>query len=78
MLQDQGKDLGAPASKFLGEGIYELRDLSGGFRIYYTFIENQLIVILIVGNKSTQKGDIERAKSRRNKLLKEGIYGHTS
>nr|BFD33561.1 hypothetical protein GTC16762_31800 [Pigmentibacter ruber] len=78
MLQLQGRELGSPASKFLGEGVYELRDLSSGFRIYYTFIDNTLTVILIVGDKSTQKADIERAKARRNKLLKEGIHDYTT
>ena len=78
MLQLQGRELGSPASKFLGDGVYELRDLSGGFRIYYTFIDNTLTVILIVGNKATQKTDIERAKARRNKLLKEGIHDYTT
>ncbi|WGL60973.1 type II toxin-antitoxin system RelE/ParE family toxin [Pigmentibacter sp. JX0631] len=78
MLQLQGRELGSPASKFLGEGVYELRDLSSGFRIYYTFIDNTLTVILIGGDKSTQKADIERAKTRRNKLLKEGIHDYTT
>ena len=69
MLQSQGKDLGFPVSRFLGEGLHELRDRSCGFRIYYTFIGNVLAILLVIGDKSSQQDDIERAKNRRKRLI---------
>ena len=69
-LQTQGRELGAPISKPLGEGLHELRDRSCGFRLYYTFFNDQIAVLLIGGDKSTQEADIERARNRRVRLLR--------
>ena len=70
-LQTQGRDLGVPLSKPLGGGLHELRDRSCGFRLYYTFFNDQIAVLLICGDKSSQESDIERARNRRHRLLKE-------
>ncbi|MBR4399195.1 MAG: type II toxin-antitoxin system RelE/ParE family toxin [Fibrobacter sp.] len=53
--------------KFVGDGIYEMRIHYGpGYRIYYT-IENDVVVLLLVGgDKSTQQKDIEKAKELKN------------
>ena len=49
------------------KGVFELRfHFSGGYRIYYTYEGSTVVILLNGGNKSTQKGDIEKAK-----LLKE-------
>ena len=49
--------------KTIGEGISELRIMSGpGYRVYYKFQNKQLIIILAGGDKKTQNKDIERAK----------------
>ncbi|MBX9703457.1 MAG: type II toxin-antitoxin system RelE/ParE family toxin [Silvanigrellaceae bacterium] len=69
ILEIQGRELAYPLSKFLGSGIYELRDRSCGIRVYYTFIGNALAILLVLGDKTSQKTDIERAQSRRLKLL---------
>ncbi|MCA2960471.1 MAG: type II toxin-antitoxin system RelE/ParE family toxin [Silvanigrellales bacterium] len=69
-LQTQGRDLGFPLSKALGEGLHELRDRSCGFRVYYMFFNDQIAVLLIGGDKSTQETDIERARNRRTRLLR--------
>lgn len=54
--------------KPLGDGINELRLKTGpGYRIYYTQKDDEIIVLLIGGDKSTQSKDIEKAKE----LLKE-------
>ena len=47
----------------LGDDLYELRLFFGpGYRIYYT-IENDILVILFSGgDKSSQEGDIKKAK----------------
>jgi len=54
--------------KSVGEGISELRITVGpGYRVYYTKKEDEIIILLIGGDKSTQSADILKAKQ----LLKE-------
>ena len=50
-------------TKYLSDGISELRiDFGPGYRVYY-IEENQTIIILLCGgDKSSQKRDIEEAK----------------
>ena len=54
--------------KSLGASISELRIQMGpGYRVYFTKREEQIIILLVGGDKSTQSKDIEKAK----KMLKE-------
>jgi putative addiction module killer protein len=54
--------------KWIAKGVYELRlHVHGGIRIYYTRRGSEVILLLVGGNKSTQKRDIEKAV----RLLKE-------
>jgi len=49
--------------KSVGDRVSELRITTGqGYRVYYTQKGNEIIVLLIGGNKSTQSKDIEKAK----------------
>ena len=49
--------------KSIGSKILELRITYGpGYRIYYTMRENIIVLLLIGGDKSTQKADIQKAK----------------
>ena len=54
--------------KSIGASISELRIQTGpGYRVYFTKREEQIIILLVGGDKSTQSKDIEKAK----KMLKE-------
>ena len=45
------------------KGIYELRlHLKAGYRIYYVYENNTVIILLNGGKKSKQNSDIEKAK----------------
>jgi putative addiction module killer protein len=49
--------------KSLGDDLFELRIFIGsGYRIYFIHSEQELIVILVGGDKSTQQRDIKLAK----------------
>lgn len=51
-------------SKPVGDGVHELRLHFGpGYRIYYTWRQDVLIILLTGGDKSSQVRDIARAKA---------------
>lgn len=64
LLKLYGNSLKMPHSKPLGKGIFELRERRNGFRIYYCFQQDQIIVLLIAGDKASQKNDILIARQR--------------
>ena len=70
MLGELGRDLRLPHSRALGVGLYELRDTSRGpgFRVYYCFEEETLLILLASGNKTTQERDIKIAHKRKGEL----------
>lgn len=46
----------------LPNGISELKvDVGPGYRVYYTQRKNKLIILLVGGDKSSQRSDIRRA-----------------
>ena len=50
-------------SRPVGDGVSELRlDYGPGYRVYYARIDKATILILCVGDKSTQSDDIDYAK----------------
>jgi putative addiction module killer protein len=67
LLERCGNMLRLPHSRALGEGLFELRERTYGYRIYYTFLPNHNIIILQAGSKHSQKNDI---KISRERLLK--------
>jgi len=49
--------------KSVGDNVSELRIKVGpGYRVYFTKVEEKLIVLLVGGDKSTQSKDISKAK----------------
>lgn len=65
------RDGNAGDCKSLGDSVFELRVTVGpGYRVYFTKEAQQTIIIMVGGDKSTQKKDIELAK----KIAKEKSY----
>jgi len=55
--------------KPVGAGISELRINYGpGYRVYYKTIDDEVVVLLAGGDKSTQSRDIEKAKELASNL----------
>lgn len=49
--------------KALGDGVFEIKiDRGPGFRVYFGEIGNEIILLLVGGDKSTQRRDITTAK----------------
>ena len=50
--------------RFLGAGLYELREHAGpGYRVYFTIRGARLVLLLAGGDKSSQERDITLARS---------------
>ncbi len=50
-------------TKSVGKGVWELKlNFGSGYRIYYGLTNNSLVIILMGGDKSTQKKDIKIAQ----------------
>lgn len=67
MLRQEGHALGMPYTRHLGDGLFELRDQrqSGpGYRLYYCWEGDVIVVLLIGGDKKSQNQDIEIARRR--------------
>ena len=57
----------------VGGGVSELRiDHGPGYRVYFLRIGRDLTVLLLGGDKSTQRQDIERARELAQELVKGG------
>src|SRR4030065_1069630 len=50
-------------NRHVGEGVYELKiDYGPGYRVYYALNGKTVVLLLLGGDKSTQKKDIVQAK----------------
>jgi putative addiction module killer protein len=64
LLEICGNDLKLPHSRALGKGLFELREQRYGYRIYYGFYRDKIIILLHAGDKSKQQNDIKIARAR--------------
>ena len=56
-------------SKSVGEGVMELRIHVGpGYRIYFTMVGSEVVLLLVGGDKSSQNQDIDKAKRLANQV----------
>lgn len=50
-------------AKPVGDGVFEMRiDYGPGYRLFYTLRGNELVLLLIGGDKSSQQRDIAKVK----------------
>ena len=73
LLELCGNELKLPHSRSLKQGLFELRERKYGYRIYYTFSSNKIILLLHAGDKKSQDKDILVARKRLKELI--GIVG---
>jgi putative addiction module killer protein len=66
LLRTLGREMGLPGARYLGGGLFELRDLGrgAGYRIYYTWVDEVIIILLAAGDKGSQDRDIDLARRR--------------
>lgn len=71
LLQQNGTHMNAEITKYLDDGIWELRP--GNNRVFYFFYQNNTYVLLHQFRKKSQKTpkrEIEKAKTERNDYLR--------
>ena len=64
ILEKLGNELRLPHSRSLSKGLFELRERQFGYRLYYCFKEDKLIILLAAGDKKSQDTDIKTAYKR--------------
>ncbi len=51
-------------------GLFELKiDIGQGYRVYFTFEGDKIIILLCGGDKSSQQKDIDKARRLKNLLI---------
>lgn len=70
ILAVSGNDTGLPHSKSLGKGLFELRCLRTGVRVFYAFSKQEAVVLHIILKKQAKisKRDLELSRKRQKQL----------
>ena len=70
ILAMSGSEISLPHSKSLGRGLFELRCLGTGVRIFYAFSKQGAVVLHIILKKQSKisKRDLELARKRQKQL----------
>lgn len=56
--------------RFVGGGVWELKfDFGAGYRVYFGFDKNTIILLLMGGDKGSQRRDIRKAQKLWNRYL---------
>ena len=64
ILEKLGNELRLPHNRSLSKGLFELRERQFGYRLYYCFKGDKLVVLLAAGDKKSQDKDIKTAYKR--------------
>lgn len=72
LLRLSGNQLRLPHSRSLEGGLFELRERDYGFRMYYAFQAQKIIILLAAGNKDSQEKDIKIARKKLANLMTKG------
>ena len=69
LVRALGQELRPPHCRFLGDGLYELRDTATGpgLRLYYAWEGETLVILLAAGDKGSQTQDIATARRRQKR-----------
>lgn len=81
LLELEGSDLREPYSKYLGDGIFELRAKQGGraARVLYFFVVGKRVILTNGFMKKTRKTpakELEKARRYRNDFFKQAGSEH--
>lgn len=70
ILAISGNEINLPHSRSLGKGLFELRCLGTGVRIFYAFSRQKAVVLHIVLKKQAKisKRDLELSRKRQKQL----------
>jgi len=68
ILEKLGNTLRLLHSRSLSKGLFELRERQFGYRLYYSFKGNRLIILLAAGDKKSQDKNVKTAYKRLENL----------
>lgn len=70
VLKEFGYEIGLPYSRSLGQGLYELRSVNFGVRLFYIFYQNNALVLhaFIKKQNKIPKKELDLARKRQKML----------